>query len=143
MGPVRPCHGGRRGLIEPIAVVGGWEWKPGPRTRGPGFIRVDLMLNSSRYISLKPPAARRRDPGGDKDLGFYDRAAWRRLRAWFLAANPLCWRCLERDELVPAEIAHHIIERLERPDLALDPANLMALCWSCHSKLHAKDGIKR
>jgi 5-methylcytosine-specific restriction endonuclease McrA len=29
--------------------------------------------------------------------------------------------------------SHHIAKIADRPDLRLDPANLMALCQSCHA----------
>jgi 5-methylcytosine-specific restriction protein A len=61
-----------------------------------------------------------------------------RLRAAFLADHPLCVACLEADRLTPATIAHHRLERLERPDLALDPANLEPYCRACHSRHHKR-----
>ena len=37
-----------------------------------------------------------------------------RLRLAFLAESPLCESCLARDQVVPATIAHHVVERRER-----------------------------
>lgn len=88
-----------------------------------------------RSIDLRPKAVR--DMEAQSDHGFYNRAAWKNLRAAFLAENPLCVRCLkERDEAVVATIAHHIVERLVDPSRAYDPTNLEALCASCHSLHH-------
>lgn len=69
--------------------------------------------------------------GSASDRG-YD-ARWQRIRAKFLRDNPYCEKCGK-----PATVAHHIIRRRNGgPD---SPRNLMALCASCHSRLHAKAG---
>jgi 5-methylcytosine-specific restriction enzyme A len=68
---------------------------------------------------------------------FYGSVPWRKLRAAFLAENPLCLRCAaEGREGVPATVAHHVVERLDDPDRALDWDNLEALCASCHTNHH-------
>lgn len=40
-------------------------------------------------------------------------------------------------------VADHIIERRDRPDLALDLANGMARCWSCHTRKTAAERARR
>ena len=62
----------------------------------------------------------------------YD-ARWRDIRDRFLAANPTCEKCG-----ATATVAHHIIRR--RDGGKDHPRNLMALCASCHSRLHAAAG---
>jgi len=75
----------------------------------------------------------------DRDAkAFYDSAAWRRLREQVLRDRPSCEDCLSRQRATPATDVHHRIKRSVRPDLALDPANLMALCGPCHSRRTAK-----
>ena len=61
--------------------------------------------------------------------GLYRTAEWRRLRARFLKAHPLCVSCGET-----ATIVDHI--RPHRGDMALflDESNLQPLCQSCHSR---------
>jgi 5-methylcytosine-specific restriction protein A len=76
-----------------------------------------------------------RDPDGKR---FYNSDVWRRLRRSKLRKDPLCERCLKKDLLVPASIAHHTKERREFPDLALDIDLLESLCASCHSAEHAQ-----
>lgn len=76
--------------------------------------------------------SRRGDP-------FYKTARWRRLRAWILSRHPLCadpfgLHAAERIECLATEV-HHRIERSLRPDLELEPGNLVALCKSCHSRV--------
>jgi len=62
----------------------------------------------------------------------YD-ANWREIRARFLADHPRCARCGET-----ATIAHHIVRK--RDGGSDDESNLMPLCKSCHSKVHARNG---
>jgi 5-methylcytosine-specific restriction enzyme A len=75
-----------------------------------------------------------RDPGGKR---FYNSDVWRRLRLSKLRQDPLCQRCLLKGFLVLALIAHHVKERRDFPELALEIDNLESLCASCHSALHA------
>ena len=79
-----------------------------------------------------------RDESKKERDAFYSSARWMRLRAVFLAENPVCVKCLEGDRITPATIAHHRQERLACPRLALDPSNLVALCASCHTTLHKR-----
>jgi len=62
---------------------------------------------------------------------------WPKVRAEHLKANPACAACGGRDSLE----VHHIHGFAERPDLELDPRNLLTLCASdCHlvfGHLHA------
>jgi len=57
---------------------------------------------------------------------------WQRLRSWVLAGEPLCRHCQRDGRLTPAEELHHDQPVKDRPDLRLDPANLVPLCRSCH-----------
>lgn len=70
---------------------------------------------------------------------FYQTARWRRVRAAFLRANPLCVDIFRdhRGGPVPATIADHIVARRDDPGLELDAANLRALCVHCHNRLSA------
>jgi 5-methylcytosine-specific restriction endonuclease McrA len=63
---------------------------------------------------------------------FYASAAWRRLRAFVLAGAPLCVDCQKRGRITPATEVHHLEERRDRPDLALNSNNMEALCKVCH-----------
>jgi 5-methylcytosine-specific restriction protein A len=91
------------------------------------------------YFRPNAPAPTRA-PAEKERTKFYSSARWMRLRKAFLAEHPLCVRCETEGRLVPATIVHHIRERLERPDLALDPANLLSMCDKCHSSLHKSKG---
>jgi 5-methylcytosine-specific restriction protein A len=67
---------------------------------------------------------------------FYTGSSWRRTRAAFLSAHPLCLDCEAKGLLTAATIPHHDKERLARPDLAFDFDNLVPLCSPCHTARH-------
>lgn len=54
----------------------------------------------------------------------------------------LCERCRDRGLIVPCEEVHHKIkltpENINRPEVALNWANLVALCKDCHMEVHRK-----
>lgn len=71
----------------------------------------------------------------------YD-AAWRRCRAAYLAAHPLC----ECDDcgggsirVTPAEVVDHIRPVAEAPELRLDWSNLRAMSKRCHDRRTARE----
>jgi len=69
---------------------------------------------------------------------------WDELSVIYRAENPLCEHCLQKGFVTPAKDTHHKIKITQRPDLALDRSNLMAVCRKCHSELDRKssDGRK-
>lgn len=62
----------------------------------------------------------------------YDRR-WEKLRAVYLARNPLCAHCQQAGRLTPATEVHHIVPVAQGG--ADHEDNLMALCKSCHSRI--------
>ncbi len=62
---------------------------------------------------------------------------WRKIRARYVKAHPLCEMCLEAGRLVPVAEVHHIKPKSEGG--SDDVENLMSLCHSCHMKIH---GVK-
>jgi len=66
---------------------------------------------------------------------FYRAKPWRSTRAVKLRRDPLCEHCKAAGRLEPATQVHHVLERLDRPDLAYDLTNLESLCASCHSRI--------
>ncbi len=64
--------------------------------------------------------------------------AWKRIRDNYAAAHPLCEECLKRGVYSPTEQVHHIKPISEGGTHARE--NLMALCQSCHAKIHAERG---
>jgi len=67
----------------------------------------------------------------------YD-GAWRRFRAGFLLANPLCADCARNGFATAATEVHHVMKLRRDPSLRLDARNAMALCKPCHSARTAK-----
>lgn len=76
----------------------------------------------------------RRDPETRRCYG----RAWKRIRDRYIKAHPLCEECKRSGKLTVSEEVHHILPLSEGGSNRED--NLMALCKSCHSKIHAKRG---
>lgn len=92
------------------------------------FCEKHAREEAKRYEKYdRDPAARRR----------YGRA-WKRIRDSYVETHALCEKCLERGLLVPTEEVHHIIPLAEGG--THDRTNLISLCKSCHSRLHAERG---
>lgn len=64
----------------------------------------------------------------------YVRDGWKRLRALVLGSHPICVAC----HMAPATHVDHIVPHRGDDRLFFDPANLQALCRSCHSSKTAK-----
>lgn len=62
--------------------------------------------------------------------------AWKRIRDKYAAEHPFCELCFERGLAVPVEEIHHRLPLSEGG--TYDRSNLIALCKSCHSQIHAK-----
>ncbi|XJS10463.1 HNH endonuclease [Aerococcaceae bacterium WGS1372] len=72
---------------------------------------------------------------------FYNSSRWRKVRDYVMAKNNyLCERCNR-----PAKIVHHIEwlndNNLNDFDIALNEANLMAVCQECHNFIHYSKGL--
>lgn len=64
---------------------------------------------------------------------------WRRARAIYLRANPLCVRCMPR--ITGATDVDHVVPHNGNERLFWDEANWQPLCHSCHStKTATEDG---
>ncbi len=57
--------------------------------------------------------------------------------------NFLCIDHLKQNRIVPADMVHHIKELKDHPELALEPSNLVSLCFSCHEKYHDRSKSKK
>ena len=74
---------------------------------------------------------------------FYTSPEWKRCaRGYRAAVGGLCERCRKNGLIIPAEEVHHKIhltpENINRPEVALNWQNLIALCKDCHMKEHRK-----
>src|SRR4051812_16494229 len=57
---------------------------------------------------------------------------WQRLRRLYMAAHPLCERCLSLGITTAAEQVHHKVPLRIDPSLAFTESNLMSVCRPCH-----------
>src|SRR5262245_25332521 len=79
-------------------------------------------------------SSRDRKPAGR----FHATAVWQKARAWYLKTHTRCERCKAKGRVVEATVVHHLIDVADRPDLALETANLEALCVQCHNSETAR-----
>ena len=64
--------------------------------------------------------------------------AWKRIRDSYVKSHPYCELCLKQGMVAPVEEVHHIKPLSEGGTHARD--NLISLCKSCHSRIHAQRG---
>ena len=83
-----------------------------------------------RLLARKRYEKYERDPETNKRYG----RAWKKIRARYVAAHPLCEMCQAEGRLTPTEIVHHIKELSEGG--THDFSNLMSICKSFHSRIH-------
>ena len=81
---------------------------------------------------------------------FYHGDAWKKVRAAALERDAgMCCDCMDRFRAGygrkprRATMVHHLQSIEERPDLALDLANLRSLCDPCHNKRHPEKGRRQ
>ena len=91
---------------------------------------------SEQLAQLRQRSDQRRESPSKRG---YD-AAWQRLRAAKLAADPLCEcdDCKRHGWLVPADVVDHIQPIEERPDLRLDWSNLRSMAKAHHDRRTAR-----
>ena len=100
-------------------------------------------LTGSRYCDTHAKQYAReyekhhRDSAAAKRYG----SQWRKIRAAFLSANPLCEICKSEGRFAPADTVHH--KKTLADGGTNDWENLQALCSPCHSRLHSKQGDRR
>ena len=99
-----------------------------PKLADGRFCEEHAKAEAKRYEKYdRDPAVRRR----------YGRA-WKRIRDRYIQEHPLCELCQQEGRLTPAEEVHHKKPLAEGGTHARD--NLIALCKSCHARIHAQRG---
>ena len=68
----------------------------------------------------------------------YDRVRWKRRRAAFLAANPLCRMCEQQSRATLATVVDHIKPHKGDPELFFDESNWQGLCKTDHDAAKAE-----
>ena len=74
----------------------------------------------------------KRDPVSKKRYN----ASWQNIRKAYAASHPFCEECMKDGRFTPVEHVHHILPLADGG--THDRDNLMSLCKSCHSRIHAK-----
>lgn len=90
----------------------------------------DTYCDEHKTLARKRYEKYERDPAINKRYG----RAWKKIRARYVAAHPLCEMCLKEGRFTSLEIVHHIKELSDGG--THDENNLMSVCKSCHSKIH-------
>ena len=80
--------------------------------------------------------------GFDTELGFYNSAKWRAMRAAYLRVHPLCCACEGRGRVVAAKVVDHI-QPLKDGGARFDVTNLQALCIADHNAKSARETARR
>ena len=96
---------------------------------GCGNLTDGRYCEEHRQIAERHYNKYQRDPDTNQRYG----RAWRRIRARYIQAHPLCEQCKSEGRLTPAEEVHHILPLADGG--THDAGNLMALCKSCHSSI--------
>lgn len=99
-----------------------------------------LAVDGGRYCEEHTKAANREYErfGRDRESKKNYKGAWPKIRKRYIESHPFCEECLKHERLVPVEHVYHIKPLSEGG--THDEDNLMSLCKSCHSRLHAKRG---
>lgn len=100
-----------------------------PKLTDGRFCEEHAKLESRRYEKNDRDTAAHRDRYG---------RTWRRVRERYIAAHPLCEKCMDRGKLTPAQEVHHILP-LSRGGTHAE-SNLMSLCKPCHSRITVEMG---
>lgn len=72
----------------------------------------------------------------------YTHSAYRKRRAVFLNANPLCVHCSEKGLIEPATVLDHI-QPVEQGGSFYDTDNWQSLCVTCHARKSNKDKVSK
>ena len=97
-------------------------------------------LTNEQYCAEHEAKARRqydkyeRSPNINKKYG----RAWKRIRDRYVSEHPLCERCKAEGRLTPVEEVHHVLPVSKGG--THERSNLIALCRSCHNKIHHELG---
>ena len=105
-----------------------------------------LDTANPRGLTMYPKTdTKRHTKAGNGRVLALSSAAWRKLRRYVLACEPLCRHCTARGLTVPATDVDHIANDPSLNDYHFDPVtrigsgSLQPLCHECHSRKTAKD----
>jgi len=89
-----------------------------------------MELVSGKYCAKHLHA----NPESQKETDeWYKTGNWRKFAMFIRVRNPMCQRLINGVQCMrPAALVHHLISPRVLPSGLLDPANVVALCRSCH-----------
>ena len=96
-----------------------------------------LFCEEHRQTETKRYNRYQRDPKTAKKYG----TQWRKIRARYIQAHPLCEECEKLGRCTPATEVHHIKPLSEGGGHGDD--NLAALCHSCHSSITMRENNRK
>ncbi|WP_288297318.1 HNH endonuclease signature motif containing protein [uncultured Pyramidobacter sp.] len=102
-----------------------------PRIPGENYLKMKKAQSRKEYNRSRPV-------GHD----FYQSTEWRKLRAAYRRAHPLCEECLREGRTEPAVIVDHVKEIADGGD-PYDWDNLRSLCLACHNRKTAAERRRR
>ena len=112
--------------------------KPKKPCRYPGCARLveadESYCPEHKRLAVQQYERYGRSEENKKRYGYH----WRKIRALFLAAHPLCEMCRKAGRFTEATEVHHILPL--RRGGTHDESNLMPLCKPCHSRISIEDG---
>lgn len=102
-----------------------------------------LRANSGGRLSVSVGQSSARSVKGSSSTQRGYGYKWRKKRAAFLAANPLCAKCSTDERPVPATVLDHITPHRGDNALFWDEKNWQALCAHCHSSVKQREEKNR
>ena len=94
------------------------------------------MFRAPRPPSGRSPESKAADRWRSKNdpiRRWYDTARWARFTVYMLDRNPMCQRIFKGEQCRNgATTVHHLLSPRQRPDLFLEPKNVVCLCAHCH-----------
>lgn len=104
-------------------------------TEGDRYCKLHQDVELERYQEYK--RRKKNDEDYKKSNDFYNSKAWIKLRdlmrSKYLGMCIVCWA---KGKIVDLYTIHHIEELKDNFNRGLDEENLIALCSSCHKKVH-------
>jgi 5-methylcytosine-specific restriction enzyme A len=101
-----------------------------------------LRMLAPRVATLDTRIAKPPPKVADRELLTQEHKAWR--QAVIARAHGRCQDPEHKgDRFGHRLVADHVLERRDRPDLALDLRNGRASCWACHTRKTNEERAKR
>ncbi len=94
-------------------------------------------LRNGRCLPCRSTKERARNRRRSEEMGLYSSRAWKELRRRVVDAAVACHWCHATDTKLTAD---HILRVRVRPDLALEPSNIVASCASCQLRRQYQEG---